>query len=399
MVNVKHITSTFFLKHIPLVGFMLLATGSFAQQTIVRGRILDANTQQGVPYANIQFVGTSVGTISDINGDYKLETDLNVDSLQISYLGYLPQSIAIARHVKQQVNVRLIKSNVQLNEIKIIAGPNPALAIIKKMVENKKENDKSRLDYYEYEVYNKIEFDMYNLPQKLMNRKIMSPFKFMMSSMDTIDGKSYLPFFLIESLSEVYYQKNPEIKREIIKGTKISGAKNESVVKFMGDMYQHFNIYDNYIYLFNKNFISPAANNGTFYYKYYLTDSTYLGNFWCYKIRYVAKRKQELTFEGHMWIADSTWAIKKSNLKISEGANINYVNDVVIEQEYVLIDHKGWMLARDNIKVDFNVTKKAKRMIGFIGQKSTFYTNIKVNQRRADEFYKIGENIVVEEGS
>ncbi|NQY10087.1 MAG: carboxypeptidase-like regulatory domain-containing protein [Flavobacteriales bacterium] len=394
-----HITKTIFFNKLLLIVFLLVSSFAFGQETAVSGKITDSISGDGVPFANIQFRGTTVGTMSDINGYYSLKSTLSVDSLRISYIGYLPKSVAVKSNVVQVINIPLKESSIKLDVVQIIAGVNPALAIIEGMVENKEANDKSKFDYYEYEVYNKVEFDMYNLPEKMMNNKLLKPFKFMLQNLDTIDGKPYLPFFLIESLSEMYYQKNPELKREIIKGTRIAGTENESVAQFMGDMYQHFNIYSNYILLFGKNFISPAADNGKLFYKYYLTDSTSLGDLWCYKIHFVAKRKQELTFEGDMWIADSSWAIKKATLQITEDANVNFVNDVRIEQEYVLVDNQGWMLGRDNIMMDFNISKKAKRVTGFIGRKTTTYENIKVNKKRSDEFYKIGDEIIVEEGS
>jgi hypothetical protein len=52
----------------------------------------------------------------------------------------------------------------------------------------------------------------------------------------------------------------------------------------MGDMYQNVNIYDNFLVIFGKNFISPIADGGKGYYDYYLTDSAFVGKYWCYKL-------------------------------------------------------------------------------------------------------------------
>lgn len=80
----------------------------------------------------------------------------------------------------------------------------------------------------------------------------------------------------------------------------MSGVENESVSQFMGDMYQNVNIYDNFLVIFGRNFVSPIADGGKGFYDYYLTDSAYVGKYWCYKLEFKPKRVQELAFKGEM---------------------------------------------------------------------------------------------------
>ncbi len=69
--------------------------------------------------------------------------------------------------------------------------------------------------------------------------------------------------------------------------------------------------------LFEKNFVSPIANFGLMYYKYYLIDSSFIDNRWCYQIMFKPKRKQELTFTGELWVHDTSWAVKEIDMKIA----------------------------------------------------------------------------------
>ncbi|HRF81624.1 MAG TPA: carboxypeptidase-like regulatory domain-containing protein, partial [Flavobacteriales bacterium] len=114
-----------------------------------------------------------------------------------------------------------------------------------------------KLSAYEYNAYNKIEFDLNNITEEFTEKKIFKPFAFIFDNIDSTDAKPYLPIFMTETLSEVYYRQNPKKQREYIRGTKVSGVENESVSRFMGDMYQNVNIYDNFLVIFGKNFVSP----------------------------------------------------------------------------------------------------------------------------------------------
>ena len=118
-------------------------------------------------------------------------------------------------------------------------------------------------------------------------------FDFIFDNIDSSERKPYLPVFLSESLSDYYFQRDPKKNKEIIKATRVSGVENESVSQFTGDMYQQVNIYDNQVPVFGKNFVSPVANNGFAYYKYYLLDSVEVDGYWCYHLTFVPKRKGE----------------------------------------------------------------------------------------------------------
>ena len=164
-------------------------------------------------------------------------------------------------------------------------------------------------------------------------------------------------------------------------------------------MYMNINVYDNFLNIFDKNFISPIANFGLGFYKYYLIDSTYIDNKWCYKLMFKPKRKQELTFSGDMWVNDSTFAIKKINLRIAEDANINYINDLVCSQDYDCINNRYWMLTKERFTVDFNIIQKSKRTLGFYGHKTSSYKNFVFNVPKEDKFYSTPVNVKFDDNS
>jgi hypothetical protein len=371
------------------------------QVTKIMGKVIDGSTGQPVPFANVFFNGTTIGVTSDFDGNYSLETKTPSDTLVASYMGYYTLEKKIAKNKFQVVDFILKPKNFNLAEVVVVAGENPADILLRKIIANKENNSKDRLDFYQYEVYNKMEVDANNISEKFKNRKLLKPFKFIFENIDTstINGKTYLPIFLSESLSDYYFRKSPHSEKEIIKAAKTSGVENESVVQFLGNMFQEYSFYNNYIQLFQKNFISPISNSGLGTYKYYLIDSSFLGNNWCYKLMFKPRRRQELTFTGHMWVADTSFAIKSFEVRIADDANINYINDLVLRQEFEFIDGKYWMVVKDEGIGDFNPIENSKVILGFFGRKTTTFKNFVFNSPMEKKFYSTPANVIVAENA
>ena len=179
-----------------------------SQTTLVSGKIVDVVSREPLPFVNIIFKGTTVGATTDIEGNYTFSTNLKVDSVVVSYIGYNKVTRAIKRGLTQQLNIAL-SQGVDLTTIEVHPGENPAWRILRKIVANKDRNDRSKLDAYEYEVYNKVEFDLNNLSDDFKNRKLLKPFSFIFDNIDSTNAKEkpYLPIFMTEALSDFYYRK------------------------------------------------------------------------------------------------------------------------------------------------------------------------------------------------
>ncbi|MBU0764083.1 MAG: DUF5686 and carboxypeptidase regulatory-like domain-containing protein [Bacteroidetes bacterium] len=390
-------TGKFLLHALSFSLLWLMTLGSYAQVTKIRGKITDAETKEPLPFVNITYRHSSIGTITDFNGDYFLETRTPSDTLVISFLGYETQQYRVRKNSFQTFDIEMQPSEIVLAEITILPGENPAFRILREINAHKEENDKDNLDSYQCEVYNKIEMDANNLDEKLQKRKVFNQFEFIFDYMDTsaVSGKAYLPVFLVETVSDYFYRRNPPAKKEIIKANRVSGIQNESISQFSGKMFVDFNIYDSYIPVIDKSFISPIAGFGRVYYKYYLIDSAYIDNQWCYQISFKPKSKTEPCFTGDIWVHDTTFAVKKAKLRLSKDANVNWVNDLVAEVEYVRVDNRAWMISKEQLMVDFNVTED--KTVGFYGRKTTSYKNYVLDHPMESKFFPGGipEDVVV----
>jgi hypothetical protein len=377
--------------------FVLISLGIEAQIYTLSGKVFDSETKEPLPFVPVMLKGTTIGATTDFDGNYSIKTSKLSDSLICSYVGFKRMTRFIKKGQNQMVNFPLAAEGYNLGEVVINPGENPAHRIIRNVIANKLFNNKRKLEAYQYESYNKVEFDLSRIPKEMREKKIFKPIQFVFDNVDSLNSgeKPSLPIFITESLSELYYRSDPSLRKEIIKASKVTGIENTSISAIMGDMYQNINIYDNNILVFGKDFASPISDNGLFYYKYYLEDSVYIGNTRCYHIRFKSKRPQELCFSGNMWISDSTWAVKRLEMSIPKGANINFINSANIIQEFTKID-STWMLSKDRLVIDFAMNEK---QIGVYGRKTTSYKNFTINQPKETKFYEFGDKIIVEDGA
>lgn len=388
------------MRLIYLFIFLILSQFSHGQKTMVEGVVRDALTGKVMPFVTVRFQDSKIGTYTDTNGYYSFNTYYATDSLVFSFSGYLKKTVPVIRDQSQEINIELEVLQTDVQEV-FVRPPDelPSTALHKKLVAHKPINNKEKLDSYEYEVYNKIQLDLNNIGENFTERDIVQKLDVIMEYLDSADnGKSYLPVIISESVSDFYFKNNPQKKKEVVKATRISGVENLQVNQFLGDMYLDVNIYDNYVYLFNKSFISPAANFARSFYRFYLEDSTFIGNQWCYKLTFKPKRTGDMTFEGEMWIHDTTYAIKTFKANISPWTNINYVQGLYIEHEFDLVAPEVWMLTSEKMIADLKITKKTD-IYGFYGRRHSTRKNYVVNQAREESFYKSASTVEIEDGA
>jgi hypothetical protein len=380
-----------------LMMFPLLC---FAQKTKVEGIVLDGVSGEPMPFVKVQFKDSKIGAFTDTLGHYSIDTYYATDSLMFSYQGYVRTTVFVQKDVSQEINITLQVLQSDIDAVYVLPPDElPSTRLHKRVVANKPINNKEKLSSFEYEVYNKVQLDLNNIGDKFKERDIVQRLDLVMDYLDSADnGKSYLPVILSESVSDFYYKNNPKKKKEVVKATRISGVENLQLNQFLGDMYLDVNIYDNYINLFNKQFISPAANFARGFYKFYLEDSTFIGNQWCYMLRFKPKRTGDMTFEGEMWIHDTTYAVKSFKANISPWANINYVQDLYIEHDFDLVAPEVWMLTSEKMIADLKITKKSN-IYGFFGRRHSTRTNYVINQVRPEEFYKSNSTVEIQEGA
>ena len=346
-------------------------------------------------FSNIIFVGSTKGTVAGENGEFYLETKTNTyKQIQIFSQGYISKKLNISGEMLS-LKIVLKEDKSQLDEVRIFTGRvkaknNPAVDILKKIWSKRRKNGVKSFRQYEYDKYEKLEFDLNEIDSTMMNSKLFKGMELIFDHIDTsaVTGKSYLPIFINESVYKVYGRnKGFKKQREDLIGNKSSGFdSNQYIISFVKDLYAEYDVYKNYIKVFDKSFVSPLSRAGTLTYNYILADSAFIKDKWCYNIVYYPRRKNELTFKGDFWVNDTTFAIKEINLKLSKSANINWVKDLYIEQEFNVLNDSVFLLERDYLLTDFNITKKGN-ISGMYGKRTTMYKNYKFDKKRSFDFY------------
>ena len=391
-------------KYILLSVLFLFVLSIGSAQVKISGVVKDEQNQI-VPFANIVFVGSTTGTVSNENGKFYLESDKTYSQVEVSFIGYENRIVTIKRR-DFNLTITLKEAASKLKEVFIYSGKikkkgNPAIAILKKIWAKKRENGVLLFDQYEYDKYEKLEFDLNNVDSTMKKSRLFKGMEFIFDGIDTsrVTGKAFLPIFINESVYKSYGKnKNGKSFREDLRANKNSGfGSNQNVIAFIKDLYVDYNIYDSYIKIFDKSFVSPLSKAaGVSTYNYVLTDSAYIDNKWCYNILYYPRRKNELTFKGDFWVNDSTFAVKEINMTASKSANINWVKDIYIEQEFEVLNDSVFLLQRDYMLSDFSFKKKEKAT-GVYGRRTTMYNNYEFNKPKDNKFYNEEINVYDDE--
>lgn len=378
-----------------LIAFSFFSFIATYAQTKVSGYVFDESNLP-VPFANVLFKGSTEGTITNEDGKFYLESEETWDTLVVSFLGFETQVISLKKRVNYDLKIVLKEEASTLGEVLIVTGKqskkaseNPAIRILKKIWERKRFNGLKQFKQYEFDQYEKVEFDLNTIDSALIKSKLFRGMEFVFEEVDTssVTGKTYLPIFLNESVKKVSGDNVINKKREDLLGNKNSGfSNNQIIIDFIDDLYSEYNVYDNYLKFFEKSFVSPLGRTGIQTYNYVLSDSAFIDNKWCYNIIYYPRRKNELTFKGDFWVNDSTYAIKEINLQASKSANINWVKEIYIEQEFEVLNDSVFLIKRDYFLSDFALNKKEKSR-GVYGKRTTLYDNYKFNQPKDPKFY------------
>ncbi len=382
----------------PLLAFFafLLVKQAEAQSRRISGIVKDSHSEEPIPFASVTFKNSTIGSLTDSSGSFSFSVnEWPADTLLITCVGYQPYLLALNKS-KDSLLLHILMERGTFNEgVKIKIKVNKGLLVWRKIVEHKPENDRYRFDNFSYELYNKLELDLKNINfQKFGRFKPFKPISDLINeNVDTSEGIKYLPTYLTEALSDYYYQKNPKKRREIIKAANTNGIKNESVTKLLGGMDQVVNVYNNFIAVFDKQFVSPISDNGDNYYNYRVIDTQVISNQRYYHLVFTPKRKGSNTFEGDCWVHVGSFAIQKMNLRLGKDANVNLIENLSLIQEYRLINDSTWFLSKDKFVAD--VSPVGKDRPGFIGRKTTTYRNVVVNDTSVVN--ELAKNKILEE--
>lgn len=390
-------------QFLTVVGFLLGFAFKVWTQTIVHGYIRETGTNEPIPFASVAFPESRQGATSGADGHYYLRTTAEVNYLQVNCVGYQSRKINIKPGISQEINISLEPEALELKEVKIKAQKvryrnkdNPAVELIRRVIDNKKINRPEEHEFYEYEKYEKIEFALSEISEKLREKKVMKKISFVFENSDTtkLAGREVVPVYLKESISDVYFRKDPVATKELVKASKMVNIDNylsrEGMTHYFKYLYQDIDIYENNIMLLTNQFVSPVANQAPVFYKYFITDTVDLDGKICFELSFSPRNKTDFLFQGKMYItADSATAVRRINMSIHKDINLNWVKELQIDQDFDLIDGI-WQNTREVLSVHLGINATEA---GVFGRRTVSRKKQVLNRPHEPSFYR-GESVV-----
>ena len=373
---------------------------SYGQTITIKGKITDDKTGEPLTGVSVYFVGVMGGVTTDFEGYFEISNNGYKDSLMATYVGYKEKLIRLNKDTLQEVNIRM-KLTAAVFEAKVTTKVNRALRVIKEAQKAKERYNIENLNSYESENFTKIQIAINNVSENTKNKKLM---KSVQGIFDTIrslsgdSGKQVLPIFLSENLSNFYFNKNPNLSKEVIIASRVKGVGVDDgsfLSQLMGSTFQQYNFNDNILPILQKNFISPISKSSLLYYNFKFRGGNFpdsLATKKLYMIEVTPKNPLDLVFTGYIWIEDSTFALKRVSLSITNKANLNFVEKLKITQEYEPSGAGAYIPVKNRVLID--IAEISKNSPGMVAVFSSSSTKIKTNVDRNAKFfdYKISMN-------
>lgn len=364
----------------------LIATESEAQR--IKGTVTDATTGKPLPYISVYYEGRGVGAITDDYGNYNVESRPEWNKLTFSAIGYRTHVEKIRGGRSLKVNVALMPDDVLLEQVTIRPEKkkykrkhNPAVELMRKVIAAKKQNTLENNDYYTYSKYQKITTSLNNITPEVLSHGFYKKMPFIHQYLDICDetAKLILPISMTETASDIYYSRATGAKREIITGEKTEGLSNyfatgDEVMKIMKDKFADVDIYEDNIWLLNSRFISPISTSESIrFYRYFIMDTVEVSGKPCIHMSFVPNNSRDLGFTGHLYIAaDSTYTVQKCQLNIPSKSTINFVDNLVLNQEFTTLKDGSTILSRDDMILELSLVDFIQ---GAMIRRTTDYTN------------------------
>ena len=386
--------------------FLLLGCCISVSAQNIQGVVTDSLTNEPKPYLSVFYEGKGVGSITDNDGNYKVETRKGWNKLTFSAVGYVTKVVNIIPGVTKNLNVRMRPDDIMLDEVvvkpkreKYSRKNNPAVELMKKVIAHKKNNKLSENDYYQYNKYQKITMSLNDVTPEMLEKGMYKKMPFLKDQIELCEetNKFILPISVDETASQKIYRKHPKSEKTIIKGMSSTGvnelfATGDMLSTVLKDVFTDVNIYDNDIRLLQYPFISPISSSDAIsFYKFYIMDTTFVDKDKCFHLTFVPNNSQDFGFTGHLYVlADSSYTVKKCTMNLPKKSGVNFVDNMDIIQEFEQLPNGEWVLKTDDMIVEMTLMKI---MQGFQIRRTTRYSDYAFDELPQQLFKRKGAEI------
>nr|WP_067060182.1 DUF5686 and carboxypeptidase-like regulatory domain-containing protein [Mucilaginibacter sp. L294] len=390
-------------KSIFMILVLLTSVTALHAQTIVHGVVTDAKTKEAMPYVTVSFAGTTQGISTNGQGRYTLSTNDNaVTQVKASFVGYRTAVRNVTQGQDQTINIALTENNQSLNEVVVRSSKkkkytnknNPAVELIRQVIAHKAQNQVENYNYAEYKQYERMNFSLSNLSDKFRSKRIFKNYQFLFREQDStaIGGKTLLPMYQEEKMSDNYFRKDPYAKKQIITANKQvkydeNFVDNQGLTAYFNRMYQDINIYDNNVSLLSNQLLSPIANGSPEFYKFFITDTLKDVQPNLIELSFTPRNTNNLLFEGKIYITmDGNYAVQNAMLTVNKNINLNFVRQMQANLSFEKNNDGRYHLSQSDLKIEFGINKNKGG--GIYGERLVSISNFVINNARTGDTYK-----------
>lgn len=359
-----------------LALLMLVAVSVCAQR--ITGVVVDAYTGDSIPLAGVVYRTHHVMVAADKYGCFSIERH-NGWRLYFTAMGYKTQDITVTEKTRGHLTIKLKPDTKQLDEVvvkskrsKYSRKDNPAVELMRRVIAAKKKTDLDNNPYYEYYKYQKLTLAKNNVTEDdVAEQKAKGNKDWLIDQIELcpMNGKLICPVQISETVSHKVFRKNPKAEKTTVLGESSLGVANlvetagNILDASMKDIFTDVDIYDDQVRLLQYPFTSPIGKDAIGFYRYYIVDTVMVGHDPCIWLSFVPNNQQDFGFRGDIWVLnDSTLHVRKVSLTIPKKSDVNFVENMKIEQEYVKLPDGQWVLDTDNMFVEMKINRMMKNM-------------------------------------
>lgn len=362
-----------------VLGLLLTAVNMHGQNhEQISGYAVDFNTGDTIRNVSVSYRGHKISAASDSTGFFTIARH-DGWALTVSSVGYKPKNIKIKRGVPDVIEMKLLSDVHQFEEVTVKAKrsrgysrkDNPAVELMRRVIEAKKATDLSNHDFYQYNKYQKITLSVNDIKPEDIDSGFFSRHRWLIDRIENspYNDKLILPLSVDETLTNHLYRKSPRTERDIIRGQQTTGINQlietgDILNVVMKDVFTDVDIYDDHVRLLQYPFPSPIGRTAISFYHFYLGDTIQIGRDSCYTVDFVPANIQDFGFRGQLFILkDSTLHVKRCLLTIPARSDVNFVENLRIEQEYEQLSNGEWVLTQDDMIVELKLAKFISRFL------------------------------------
>lgn len=338
---------------------------------VVSGRITNQKNE-AIPYATIFVQEAKSGTITNSDGNFKIQLPRGTYHFTIRSLGYVQiEKPVIINSDSLHIDITLQIQDFQIKEVKVFPGKeDPAYFIMRKAI-SKAPFYRSKIKHYSAGLYIKSNFAFTNIPKIYQNKIEVEGKKLKEVMKENVT-------YVIESQNEITFDYPNHYNQKVIsKKTSLVGFDEPPVLELMTTSFYEER---------PNQVISPLSSLALRHYNFQYEGFITVGNFDVFKIKVTPKRKSDELITGYIYIIDKLWCIYNLDFNIS----FEFF-DYRVKQQFENLGNNNWLPVSHIIDGKFS-------MLGLKGLlyygAALKYNTVEDNKTVEDELKIVPESVI-----